>query len=371
MKARDVEKRLQERLPLVTDRFTREQSLDSIIASGTTATATTFTSHGITTGNKVLIAGTSAPVAIDTITRVGTVATATTLEDHDLTQNYIDQPTVTLSGSNEAEFNGTFDLSTVPNRRTFTFPVADSGPTVATGAPQLDSPGLPFDYNGLVTVTSTPTADTFTYELTQPITLEAVGDNMRVIKGVRIHSAINAERAVAVFESKDLNNLENGELSLFVVNGDVTGNRDRSALNDGISSGGVSGDNRQVIFQALNCIVFQKVTNDTSGANAHDNMQDIARYIVGVLAGWSPDDIGWAVDSGNKLRFVSHGLLQYDSAIYAHLVEFQLQGDISNEDLDIVPDNVAFRDIEYTITNDQGDQELTGSIDLDDEPIGA
>ena len=142
-------------------------------------------------------------------------------------------------------------------------------------------------------------------------------------------------------------------------------------MNDGVSSAGVSGDNRQKILQAVSCVVFQKVSKDTSGANAADDMQDIARYIIGVLAGWSPSDIGFAVDSGNKLRFVSHGLLGYDSAIYSHIIEFQLLGDISNEDLDIVPANVAFRDIALSITNDQGNQVLSATVNLDDKPLEA
>lgn len=368
MKARDVEARLQERLPLLTDRFTREQALVSITASGTTATATTAIAHGLSVSNKVLIAGADAPVGINTITRVATVVTVVTLQDHDLTQDYVDQPTVTLSGSAESEFNGTFTLVLVPNRRTFTFAVADSGPTTGTGSPQLDSPGLPFGYNGLVTLTAVTTT-TFEYTLSQALTLPASGANMRVIKGVRIHAAINADRALSVFDSKDLNNLAEGELSLFVVLGDVAANRDRNALNDGISSAGVSGDNRQIIFQPVNCLVFQKVTQDVSGADAGDDMQDIARFIVSVLAGFGPNN-GFAVNSGNKLRFVSHGLMQYDSAIYIHMVEFQLQGDISNEDLDITPLNVAFRDILLSFTNEQGSQVISATVNLDDEPLG-
>lgn len=370
MKARDIERRLQEQLPLLTDRFTDETSLLSITASGLTATATTAAAHGLSTGQKVLIAGTDAPVAIATIDRVGATATAVTSQDHDLTENYIDQPSVTLSGSVESEFNGTFNLLTVPNRRTFTFEIADAGPVSATGSPLLDSPGLPFGYNGLITITDTPTATTFEYTLTQALPEDASGDNMRVIIGVRIHAAITAERAIQVFESKDLNNIGSGELALFAVLGDVQVNRDRSALNDGVSSAGVSGDNRQKIFQSASCVVFQKVTNDASGADAGDDMQDIARFIIGVLAGWSPGD-GYAVQSGNKLRFVSHGLLGYDSAIYSHIIEFQLLGDISNEDLKIVPQNVAFRDIAFSFTNDQGDQVLSATVDLDDEPLRA
>lgn len=369
MKARNVERRLEQQLPLLTDRFTTEQTLTSITASGTTATATTATAHGLSTSNKVMVAGTTAPVIISTIDRVETIATVVTSVDHDLTEAFF--TTLTLSGATESEFNGQFKLLTVPNRRTFTMEMVDAGPTSATGSPQLDDPGLVgAGYNGIVELTDTPSSTTFTYELSQALTVDAAGANMRIITGVKIYSAISEARALQVFESKNLNNLKDGQLALFVVLGQVDANRDRNTLNDGISSAGVSGDQRQQILQSVSCMVFQKVTNDGSGADAGDSMQDIAASIIKVLAGWSPG-VDFAVDSGNKLRFVRHGLLGYDGAIYSHLVEFQLLGDIDTVDLKITPDNVAFRDISMTIFNDQGDQELTTTINLDDEPLGA
>jgi len=48
-----------------------------------------------------------------------------------------------------------------------------------------------------------------------------------------------------------------------------------------------------------------------------------------------------------------------------------LLGDISNEDLQITPENVAFRDILMSMTNDQGVQVLSATVNLDDEPLGA
>ena len=314
MKARDIETELQNKLPLLTNRFTDEQTLLSIVPAGTTATATTATAHNLTVSQKVLIAGANAAVDIDTIDRVTTVATAVTVQNHDLTEGFFDN--VTLSGATEAEFNGTFTLLSVPNRKTFTFTVADSGPTSATGSPILEEPGLPFGYNGLITITAVPTTKTFTYTLPQTLVVNAAGANMRVIKNVRIHAAINSERADKVFESRDINNLADGELTLVVVLNEMTASRDRSSLADGVSSAAKSGDNRQQILQTVSCFVYQKVTKDSSGANAADSMQDIARFIIRVLSGFGPDN-GFSSGSQYQLRFLTHGVSGYDSAIYS------------------------------------------------------
>ena len=365
MKARDIVLRLKTQLPLLTDRFTSEVVISSITASGTTATVTTAAAHGLVNGNKAVVAGTNAAVTISTITRVGTVATVVTSIDHDLTNDFV--TAVVLSGATEAEFNGTFPLLDVQNRRQFTITVADSGPTSVTGSPVLQEPGLPFGYDGLQTVVNVLNSTSFTYTLTQALTEDAAGTNMRLVTDFRIRAAINADRARAIFTSRDVNSLELGELVLIVVLEDVISSRSRSSLNDGTFDGGISGSSRQQILETVSCIVFQKVTQQSSGATARDNMQDIARFIIKVLKGFSAGS-GFATDTGS-LVFVTHDLLEYDTAIYSHRVQFELLGEIDTLDLDIVPLNVAFRDISFTITNEQGDEPTITSIDLDEQPL--
>lgn len=366
MKARDIESRLQDQLPQLTNRFTREVSLVSITPSGTTATATTSAAHGRSIGDFVYVIGAFAPVAIVSITRVGTTATVITATNQDLTENFFD--TITLEGANEAEFNGTFDFKLtgkVFNRKKFTFQVPDSGPTSSTGSPLLVDPGSPFGYNGKLTLTSVPSPTSFTYELPTTLTEDANIDNASVVVGLRIYSAVTADIAKAVFETKDISD---NELAAFVIVGDRIVSRSRSALNDGVDSGGVSGDNRQQLLNAFTVLVFQKVTKTTSGADERDTMDDIERFIIRSVGGWSPGS-EFDVDSGNVVRFVSAGVEEYTGATYTHGVEFQFMEEINGGDLEIEPFSVAFRDIAGTITTDQGEQPLLDDINLDEEPL--
>lgn len=364
MKARDVEQRLQIQLPTLTDKFTNEVAIDSITSSGTTATATTASAHGLTAGKQYMVVGTNAPIAITSIERAGIIATVTTTTDHDLTEAFFTQ--VVLSGAVEAEFNGTFTLLTVPNRRKFTIGVANSGPTSATGSPLLQEPGEAFGYDGLITVLTTPTSTTFTYTISRAQTEPAVGDDMRVIVDFRIYSAIDEARANKVFEPRDINN--QGQLVLVVVLGDVLASRDRLTQNDAVSSGGPSGSNKQQVIEVVSCLVYRKTTEETSGADARDDMQDTVKDIIRSLVGFRPPP-GFAVDSGNVLKFVNHAVFDYSTALYTHVVQFQLETEINTEDLNITPFSVAFRDIAMTLNNTQGDEEITAAIDLDDEPL--
>jgi len=366
MKARDIEKRLEDELPKLTDRFSREVSLVSITPSGTTATATTSAAHGRNTGDSVYIVGAAAPIEITSITRAGTTATAITATNQDLTERWFD--TITIEGANESEFNGTFDFKLtgkVTNRKKFTFQVPDSGPTSSTGSPLLISPGSPFGYSGLVTITGTPSATSFTYELPVALTEPANVDDAVVVLGIRIYSAVTIERATRVFEKKDISN---NQLAAFVVVGDRVVSRSRSALNDGVDSGGPSGDNRQQLLNAFSVLIFQKVTQSTSGADERDTMDDIERFMIRSLVGWSPGS-DFDTDSGSVARFISAGVVEYTGAIYTHGVEFQFMEEIGTRDLAIEPFNVAFRDIAGSITTDQGDQPLLDDINLDDVPL--
>lgn len=362
MKAREVEQRLQETIPFLTDRFTQEVSIVSIVPSGSDATVTTITAHGLTVGENVLIVGASAPIKINSITRSGAVATATTDTDHDITLGFHLQ--VTLSGSVESEFNDTFTLFSSDNRREFQFVVADTGPTSATGSPLLEDPLSIFGYTGKIEVDTVPTTTTFTYTTEKDLSESAIGTDMRLVVGFRFYSAITLNRARDIFETKDI---DQQGLTCFVVLGDSDVSRDRSALNDGVSSAPVTGSNRQQIITELNVAVFQKITESTSGADPRDDMKDIESAIIRVLAGWAPA-VQFATDEGSKLRFVNSGVADTTSAIYSHLLIFQLLEVINEDDLNIVPRNVAFRDISGSIKTDQGDQELTVDINLDKEP---
>ena len=67
-------------------------------------------------------------VSVTSITRAGAVATAVLPSEHNLAGNV----PVTLSGANEAQFNGTFAIQVTDSNK-FTFPVPDSGAMAATG----------------------------------------------------------------------------------------------------------------------------------------------------------------------------------------------------------------------------------------------
>lgn len=123
----------------ILPRLSASPSIGDISVAGTVSTtipvSTQFTSEGglvFTSTNVATIQ--SVGQSISSITRVGTTATVTTNGDHTLASNL----DVTISGANEAEYNGTFSI-TVTARNQFTYTVSGSPATPATGAISLSS----------------------------------------------------------------------------------------------------------------------------------------------------------------------------------------------------------------------------------------
>lgn len=361
MKASDAIIQLQAVLPTVTDDFSTQIALASVVPAGTTATATTVIAHPFVVGNVVNISGTLSPVVIDSITRDETVATATTATPHDITEGFHDS--VTISGANESEFNGTFPLVSSINRKTFSFTVPDSGATVGTGSMLLEDPPSPFGYNGLITITAVPAANQFEYQLPVALTEPAVGSGV-VHSSIRVTGAVNIDRAVDMYTEQP----DQDSMWAFVVLGDTITSKDRNTKNDAITSAAPGSDRRQQIYQTFSVYVFKPATGDLSGRDARDDMEDVMVSLFKSLLYWVPP-AGLSSDSGLGVVFVSGGFEQYNTAFYVHEFQFQLVTEITRNDT-IDPDfNVAFRDISLTMQTSLGTEQLTADIDLDDVPL--
>lgn len=362
MKAIDVINQLKAVLPTLTTKFSSQLSLVSITPSGTTATATTVDPHNLVTADSVNITDSFAPVAISAITRSGTVATATTATNHDITVND-SQPfhtEATISGANEAEFNGTFPLLSSPNRKTFTFAVDDSGPVSGSGSMLLVDPPSAFGYNGVHVITVAGST-TFTYTLPATLTEAAIGGTVNA--GMRITGGINPDRIREMYTKQSID-----DLWAFVSLGDTVASKDRDGRNDAITSVMPGQSLRQQIYQELSVIIYAPTVDDLSGREARDDIESIRPFLFKSLLGVQFDN---SVDKPAKygLSYAGDGAEEYTTAFYAHVFNFQLLEDITNEDTVAEPFSVAFRDIDMTMTTSLGNEPLTATIDLDDEPL--
>ena len=359
MRASDIVNQLARYLPAMVDDFTTQIAISALSSTGTTATATTAAPHGLLVGQQVNITGAIVPVAITSIDRVGTIATMVTTTDHDLTENAGFD--VVITGATEPEFNGTFKLLRVLNRRTITFQVADSGATAATGAPLLMNGSNPFQtYNGIRQITAV-TASSFDFEV--PAGLYSPASGTIIAKtGIRISSSVEYERIEQAYTKQNPN-----EAWLFVVMNDAVADKNRRidiGATDNLQQGNYF---NQRLIQSVSLYCVMPTANQIAGRSARDRCEELLKPICNsVLTCRFPSLVE---NSNNPLMITGHGYQFYNTAIYIHQYSFEATLQMGESDI-FVPDvDVAFRDIDLTNAFAHGNGLTTTEIDLDDEML--
>jgi len=358
MKAKDVILQLMARIPNYTELFTNKIQITSITSSGTTSTATTSIPHGRSTGEIVNVLGAKSPIAISSMIRSGEEVTCTTVSDHDLTENY--QDNVNIQGAAESEFNGEFPLIAVSNRRTFKLQTEDSGATSATGSPiAIDASS--YGYNGLKQITVLNDTQ-FTYSIDKALPLDAAGSPF-MFYGYRITGSADIDQFLDAYSRQEIN-----EFWLCVVLGDTVASKDRDIQNDATATRATGVALYQKLIQPISIYCIAPTTQQYAGRDARDDMEDVMSYLCRAVLG-ARFNTYLTASREFQTTFVSHGIHQYIGPYYVHEFNFEsiaqlTYGDSVGEDF-----NVAFRDIDFTMGVDVGSEELTGSVNLDDQPL--
>lgn len=369
MRGADIVTQLALLLPQLTDKFTNEISVNSLVRSGIVVTANCDEEHGLVPGDAVVIVGSVVPIPISSLIRSGTVGTLITTTDHDRTlrtasavNTNLDE-NVKISGAVEAEFNGSFPIVQVVSRRKITFTMLDSGATIATGSPILENSESQLrNYNSAFSVLETPSSVSFTFTQSVASLPNPIGTIVARSKA-RISSGVSITRLVTSYTEKGAN-----ELWAFVVLEDTVASKSRSIRSDAVDNLQRGSEFRQQVVQPFTIYLFIPAENFIGGQEARDLAEDLFRPICRSLL-FSKFDSGLFVGKQGPVQFVSHGVFDYNTAVYVHAYGFQQVADLVFDDT-IGPDlDVAFRDIDLTQDpNLGGITKLTATIDLDDIP---
>lgn len=365
MKASDIVARLALRLPTFNDSFTGNISVTSLTRVGLTATADTATAHGRAVGDQVNITGAESPITITSFTRSGTVGTIVTASNHDFNEDDLaGGGAVETSGATEAEFNDSFVILTVPNRKTITVVMADAGPTTVTGTPLvLNGTNFLQGYNGLFSVDSVPTTTQFTYTLENAPPLTAATGAIIAHTAPRISSGISDERCIDAYTKQTV-----GNTWAFVILGDVVASKSRKIDSDAVDNQQRGNEMRQQLIEPFSVMVIIPTTNEAAARAAGDLAHnEIFQALTNSLLGYKFNS-GLTVGAQNPVQFVDHGFAAYNTAFYVHTYSFQSVADLTFGDTIGYDDDVAFRDVDTAITLDVGTGEDTidANVNLDD-----
>jgi len=210
----------------------RGVSLTSLTRSGTTATATTATAHGFTTGNVVTVSGAvesaydgaftvtvpsptsfsytvagspatpasgsisaTRSYAVSTLTRSGATATVTTAAPH----GFASGDFVTISGADQSGYDGTLAV-TVTGASTFSYTVVGTPTTPATGT--IRATGAPVVHPGEVVTFEVRARNTGVTAATNLQILDPIPVNTSYVAG-SLRRSLNAGAFAALTDAAD------------------------------------------------------------------------------------------------------------------------------------------------------------------------
>ncbi len=361
MRASDIVSQLRTVLPTLTNRFTDELSIASIVVSGVGALVTTTVDHGITVGDFVNIINVVTPNTLTSLTASGLIATATTIDNHDLTEDRFGRGRckVNISGANDAAYNGSHTLLTVPSRATFTYRL-DTIPALSpdTGAAQLLELFPRRGYNGRHEVVTVPSSTTFTYAISSFLPLIAgLGGIVRL--RYRITRAESEDSAFEVYSKKATD-----KLWAFAVLRTNEASKDRNIESDAGQQKTAGADPRQNVIFKASIFVFFPATNDIRAGEQRDLAQtEVLANIVGSIVGANlPTGLseyvwGKVTYDGDSKRF-------YDRGIYVHRYDIEQTGDITFCDRVPTSLSVPFNKIDFNQLEEKENRLATASVEL-------
>lgn len=359
MKLTDVVNQLRAVLPKYTDVFSKVLSISTITVSGGTATIVTSSSHGLSTGDNIVISDVTVHTSITAVSQSGNVFTFTTGSDHDLTFGWQEHENVNLDGFTDSAWNDSFYLVDVPNRRTFKVRSTNALPVLNTNEVLLENRRDGVNGRWSATVVDPTTFTIATVELDGTYVGGTVGASHRIAGSITI------ERAVEQYTAQNLS-----DFWMFVVPDDAELSKDRATYTDAVATRTTSDDLRLRLLDGFLVYIIKNTTQDIAAVAAldicrHDLLLPVLKSLNGARF-----EAGLSGSGDFKTIMTSHRAFDYNRAYLIYEYQFQMAMDITNDDQVQPEDTRAFRDIDYTEEIGGDDTtDMTITIDLDEEPL--
>ena len=359
MRLADVTRQLQLLLPRYTDLFSDVLDISGIVATANEATITTTAIHELSDGDAVVLSNVGTNTSITAVSRDGLIFTFTTGSDHDITFDSPDHENATLDGFTDDDWNNSFRIVEVPNRRTFKvqstldLPVLNGNEILQ----EVRSDGVNGRYSATVV---SPTVFTINGTF-----LASNYSGGKVSARVRVAGSVTFERAQEQYTEQKII-----DIWAFVVMADVQASKDRSTKNDSEASMPTGTEMRQHVMDGFEIFIFQNVTNDMAATDAidiarHDLFLPISKSVYGAFF-----DSGLSGATDFRTVFVSQGFVNYSKSVLVYSYQFQTLYDLTDGDTVEPSDTRAYRDVLSTQNIGEDDTtDMTVTVDLDDTPL--
>jgi hypothetical protein len=362
MKIANIVTQLVKIVPQVSALFADNLTVASIVGDGTVVTVTTTDKHRLQTEAFVNLSGVAVETDIANLVLTGTTAAIETATPHDLTLGWPPHATVQLTGFTDPQWNASFTLLDVPNRKNFDIDATGLTAPTLNGAEKLLELVLG-QFNGPATISRVDNK-TFTF----PATTIGSGIGGTVQGSPRISGVVNVAKAIDAYTEQKIT-----DWWLFVAQQQTSPvNKSRRADTDLNSEMTLQTDFQEYISDGFTIFAVGNASETAAGLEVMDIARhDILPALLAAVRGFKTAS-GLCQESNLPIDLISHGFAIYSGAIYVHQYVFQAPQLLTLGDT-VQPETSAFRDVDYSqlIKSPEGniEQKLTVKIDLDKEPL--
>lgn len=351
-------------LPIYTNLFSTNLSITSLTRIGIEATAITSVAHNLAIGDFVNITGAIEIVPLNSLTPINPLEiVGRTPTPHGLSlamnfKNLSNNIEVTIENANEAEYNGTFPIVAVPNRFAF---IAEIPNTNIPGTGGMRVFNYAYNaYNGIHIVTSVPNTTTFTYEIDPAASSSATG-NPIVHTTFRMKASATLERAINFYTQQPKD-----EFWLFIVAGTSAASKDRTILNDSITTASLRHHElRQRLVEDYHVVIVAPTADDTSGANTFELLEDVKVALIKSMVRF-PNETPFSAETDYVYTYGDAKIMDYNTSYLVYQFTFDTVFDITYDDMWNNAKFVPFLNIEQDQLINKG--QLIANIDLDVDP---
>lgn len=331
MRGIEIVNKLKEIIGKYTDDFSDISTITSLTRSGSTITAVTPSSHGLTTNDYITIRGAKEPITLTSITRVDDVVTVVSATDHKLSDPslygvsqlpiYIEIAGVTPSG-----YNGTFELLSVTDDTTFTFKIDTTPTTPASVAGYLlmeDQDG----YNGYKQITVIDSTS-FSYTTTNTNLSSPAQGTLELSNLTRIAYAATPDRILDFYTANSSNVLKNW---MFVVLGSQEVYKDDTVAND-LST--AQKKNQSFWYETQQNFSIYTIVPSKSSVLAGAEADQSRSYEYALLKSITNYQFSSYLTEQNHqpVVYVGNETDDYIKAYYVHRFDFLAKGFVQQED---------------------------------------
>ena len=323
----DILTHLQEYVPRLSDRFSTNDAITAeIIAGDPQILRITDTGHGLSADDLIVLSRgrIDNPITAAVYSSSDDTIRFTTENDHDLTADYANLEVITLDGFTDSQFNGEFQIVSVPNRKTFE--ISGTSQPILNGNEVLREI-REIGINGLKNITRVIDPNTYEIDLIgiAELTPGSVPPGYIRSKDFRIAVAVDADRAVSLYTpvaSKD-------ELWMYVIMGGSVTSKSRTLKNDANQLNVAGQTDRPLNINTFSIVVFYPTGDETAAALAVQlSYNEIYQLMLSVASGISFDDFG---NSEYLTSLIGHDAGRYDKAYYSHVYDFEYNFEVTTE----------------------------------------